>query len=114
LFANEVEARALTGESSFEASVAALAQRTPIVCVTHGAQGSVIAANGAVHRIPAAPVDRVIDTTGAGDLYAAGVLYGITSGRDLPSAGWIGSVAAAEAISHVGPRPQQSLKALIG
>ena len=55
-----------------------------------------------------------IDLDDAGDLYAAGVLYGITAGLDLPAAGRIGSIAAAEAISHVGPRPQQSLKALIG
>ncbi len=113
LFANEGEARALTGEGGFEASVAALAGRCPIVCVTHGAAGSLIVSEGRTHHIAAAPVDRVVDTTGAGDLYAAGVLYGITAGLDLPAAGRIGSIAAAEAISHVGPRPQQSLKALI-
>jgi sugar/nucleoside kinase (ribokinase family) len=113
LFANEAEALALTGESSYEAAVAVLAARCPMVCVTHGANGSVIAADGAIHRIPAAPVDRVVDTTGAGDLYAAGVLYGLTVGHDLPTAGWYGSVAAAEAISHVGPRPQQSLAELV-
>ncbi len=114
LFANEGEAAALTGEATFEASVAALATKCPIVCVTHGAEGSVIAADGKIHEIAAAPIDRLIDTTGAGDLYAAGVLYGITAGLDLAAAGRIGSIAAAEAISHVGPRPRQSLKALIG
>ncbi len=113
LFANEAEAAALTGESGFDASVAALARRCPIVCVTHGSKGSLIAADGAVHGIAAAPLERLVDTTGAGDLYAAGVLYGITAGHDLPTAGRIGSIAAAEAISHLGPRPQQSLKALI-
>jgi len=114
LFANESEAAALTGEADFDAAVAALAAKCPIVCVTHGAEGSVIAAEGKVHRIAAAPVDKVVDTTGAGDLYAAGVLYGITAGMDLPKAGRIGSIAAAEAISHVGPRPQRALRALIG
>ncbi len=114
LFANEGEAAALTGETTFDASVAALAAKCPIVCVTHGAEGSVIAADGHFHKIAAAPVDRLVDTTGAGDLYAAGVLYGITAGLDLVAAGRIGSIAAAEAIGHVGPRPQQSLKALIG
>ncbi len=114
LFANEGEARALTGEADFESSVRALAAHCPIVCVTHGANGSVIAAEGKVHPIAAAPVERVVDTTGAGDLYAAGVLYGITTGHDLPTSGRFGSIAAAEAIGHVGPRPRQSLKALIG
>ncbi len=114
LFANEAEAAALTGESAFDASVRALSAKCPIVCVTHGAAGSVIAAQGHTHKIAAAPVERVIDTTGAGDLYAAGVLYGITAGLDLAAAGRIGSIAAAEAISHVGPRPQRSLRALIG
>ena len=114
LFANEAEAAALTGEASFEASVRALAGRSPTVCVTHGAHGSVIVAGGQVHKVAAHPVARVVDTTGAGDLYAAGVLYGITAGLALPEAGRIGSIAAAEAISHLGPRPQQSLKALIG
>jgi sugar/nucleoside kinase (ribokinase family) len=114
LFANEGEARALTGESNFEAAVAALSPCCPIVCITHGANGSIIVAEGQTHRIAAAPVARVVDTTGAGDLYAAGVLYGLTAGCDIPTCGWFGSIAAAEAISHVGPRPRQSLKALIG
>ena len=73
-----------------------------------------IVADGKTHKIPAAPIDRLVDTTGAGDLYAAGVLYGITAGLSIPEAGRIGSIAAAEAISHVGPRPQRALKELIG
>jgi sugar/nucleoside kinase (ribokinase family) len=113
LFANEGEAAALTGEKDFDASVKALAGKCPIVCVTHGPQGSVIAANGQIHRIAAVPVAQVVDTTGAGDLYAAGVLYGITAGLGLPAAGRIGSIAAGEVIGHIGPRPQRSLKALI-
>ncbi len=114
LFANESEAAALTGETAFDAAVSALSAKCPIVCVTHGAEGSVIASVGRTHKIAAASVAHVVDTTGAGDLYAAGVLYGITAGLDLSAAGRIGSVAAAEAISHVGPRPQRSLRALIG
>ena len=113
LFANEGEARALTRETDFAAAARALSARCPIVCVTHGAAGSVIFADGGAHKIAAAPVERLVDTTGAGDLYAAGVLYGITAGRDIPTAGRIGSIAAAEAISHVGPRPQRSLRELI-
>jgi sugar/nucleoside kinase (ribokinase family) len=114
LFANETEAEALTGKTGFDAAVAALAKRCPIVCVTHGAKGSVIAAEGKLIEIAAAPIDRLVDTTGAGDLYAAGVLYGITAGLDLAEAGRIGSIAAAEAIGHVGPRPQRPLRELIG
>ena len=114
LFANEGEAAALTGETEFTAAVKALSAKCPTVCITHGAQGSVIASGGQTYKIAAAPVAQLVDTTGAGDLYAAGVLYGITAGLDIPAAGRIGSIAAAEAISHVGPRPQQSLKALIG
>ncbi|HEX4504112.1 MAG TPA: adenosine kinase, partial [Alphaproteobacteria bacterium] len=74
LFANEGEAAELTGEKDFDASVKALAAKCPVVCVTHGPHGSVIASGGQVHRIAAAPVTQVVDTTGAGDLYAAGVL----------------------------------------
>ena len=114
LFANETEAEALTGETGFDAAIAALAKHCAIVCVTHGAEGSVIVADGKTHKIPAAPIDRLVDTTGAGDLYAAGVLYGITAGLSIPEAGRIGSIAAAEAISHIGPRPQRALKELIG
>jgi sugar/nucleoside kinase (ribokinase family) len=113
LFANEGEASALTGEAEFAAAVTALSAKCPTVCVTHGAQGSVIASGGQTYKIAAAPVEQLVDTTGAGDLYAAGVLYGITAGLDLPAAGRIGSIAAAEAISHLGPRPSRSLKALI-
>jgi len=114
LFANESEAAALTGETGFEASVAALAAKCPVVCVTHGAEGSVIVADGQTYKIPAEPIAQLADTTGAGDLYAAGVLYGITAGLDMATAGRIGSIAAAECIGHVGARPQRPLRALIG
>ena len=114
LFANEGEARALSGKADFTEAAKALAVCCETVCVTHGAEGSVIFDHGEAHRIAAAPIDRLVDTTGAGDLYAAGVLYGITAGYDIPKSGLIGSIAAAEAIGHVGPRPQTSLKALVG
>jgi sugar/nucleoside kinase (ribokinase family) len=113
MFANEAEARTLTGESDSAAAAAALASRCPIACVTHGAAGSLILSEGRTHPIAAAPVERMVDTTGAGDLYAAGVLYGVTHGCDLPVAGHIGAIAAAEAISHVGPRPRRRLRELI-
>ena len=77
-----------------------------------------IVGGGGQHVIPADPVARVIDTTGAGDLYAAGVLYGITHGHDLATSGRLGSLGAAEVISHLGARPEVSLvdraRALLG
>ena len=113
LFANEAEARTLTGAHSYDEAAHTLAKACPIVCVTHGAQGSVIFAQGARHPIPAHPITRLVDTTGAGDLYAAGVLYGITSGKDIATSGRIGAIAAAEIISQVGPRPRRSLRELV-
>ena len=80
--------------------------------VTRGAEGSVIVADGVTTAIAAAPVAQVVDTTGAGDQYAAGVLYGLA--RRLPprTCGQLGALAAAEVIAHYGPRPQTPLKAL--
>ena len=84
-----------------------------IAAVTRGAEGSVILTRDEVVEIPAEPVDKVVDTTGAGDLYAAGVLYGITQGYELAAAGRIGSICAAEVISHYGARPETSLAKLV-
>ena len=72
-----------------------------------------MAAYGDTYEVAAAPVARVVDTTGAGDLYAAGFLYGITHGYDLPSSGRIGSIAAAEVIGHLGARPSANLRELV-
>jgi sugar/nucleoside kinase (ribokinase family) len=112
VFANEAEVCALFETTDFDAAVNALASRTAIAAVTRSEQGSVIAAGEARHEIWAAAVDKVIDTTGAGDQYAAGFLYGLANDRSLPVCGQLGSLAAAEVISHYGPRPQVSLKAL--
>jgi sugar/nucleoside kinase (ribokinase family) len=84
-----------------------------IAVLTRSEAGSVILADGANHRIAAAPVARVADTTGAGDLYAAGVLFGLTRGLPLPTCGAIGSLCAAEIISHVGARPEARLDQLV-
>jgi len=73
----------------------------------------VILASGAEHRIAAAPVAHVLDTTGAGDLYAGGFLYGLTRGLPLPTCGKLGSLCAAEIISHVGARPEVKLSRLV-
>ena len=83
-----------------------------IAALTRSAKGCVIVEEGMVHEIPAAPVGRVIDTTGAGDQFAAGFLYGLTHGKGLPDCGRLGALAAAEVISHYGARPETSLKDL--
>src|SRR5439155_1214311 len=80
-----------------------------IAALTRSEHGSVILADGAAHRVAAHPVARVVDSTGAGDLYAAGFLYGLTRGLALPICGAVGSLCAAEIISHVGARPEAAL-----
>jgi sugar/nucleoside kinase (ribokinase family) len=112
VFANEVEVTALFETHDFDAAVSQLAERVEIAAVTRGAEGSVIVANGQRTEIAAEPVSAVIDTTGAGDQYAAGVLFGLARGLPMPTCGRLGAIAAAEVISHYGPRPQTSLKVL--
>jgi sugar/nucleoside kinase (ribokinase family) len=114
LFANEVEICGLYETADFAEAAAAARDRVAIAALTRSAQGSVVLADGAEHVIPAAPVARVVDTTGAGDLYAAGFLYGLTRGLPLPTCGAIGSLCAAEIISHVGARPETELSRLVG
>jgi len=109
LFANEGEAMSLTGAGSLDEAVKALAGRCELVAITRGPEGSVVVGGDAVIEVPAMPVDEVVDTTGAGDLYAAGFLYGLTHGADAETCASLGGVAAAEVISHVGARPQVSL-----
>jgi sugar/nucleoside kinase (ribokinase family) len=113
LFANEAEICSLYQTEDFAAAAAAVQQHVKIAALTRGAEGSVIMADGATHKIAAAPVARVVDTTGAGDLYAAGVLFGLTRGLPLPTCGAIGSLCAAEIISHVGARPEAALDKLV-
>ena len=88
------------------------AATSSLAFLTRGAQGSVVIAGDERHVVPATPLERLVDTTGAGDLYAAGVLYGLTTGRDLATCARLGSVAAAEVISHIGARPEVSLAQL--
>jgi sugar/nucleoside kinase (ribokinase family) len=113
LFANEAEICSLYQTADFAAAVAAVRGHVAIAALTRSAEGSVILADGAEHHIAAAPVARVVDTTGAGDLYASGFLFGLTRGRPLPTCGEIGSLCAAEIISHVGARPETALSRLI-
>ena len=112
VFANEEEAMMLFGASTFDAAVDALAETGVLAVLTRGAGGSVVVTASGPVEVPAAPVDRVVDTTGAGDLFAAGFLYGITNGLRPEEAARLGGVCAAEVISHVGARPQADLRAL--
>jgi sugar/nucleoside kinase (ribokinase family) len=115
LFANEDEIRALYEVDTVEEALGHLHDRCEIVAVTRSARGSVIASGGRVHEVAAEPVaGGVVDTTGAGDAYAAGFLYGLTQDLPLPECGRLGSVAGAEVISHLGARPQTRLADLVG
>jgi len=112
LFANEEEAMMLFGTSSFDAAVDAVAETGVLAVFTRGAQGSVVVTATGPVAVLAEPVGTVVDTTGAGDLFAAGFLYGITNGLRPEDAARLGGVCAAEVISHVGARPQGDLRAL--
>ena len=113
LVANEAELIALYRTATFEEALKIVRGLGKTAALTRSEKGSVVLDADAVHEIPAAPVAQVIDTTGAGDLYASGFLYGLTHGLGLARAGRIASIAAAEVISHVGPRPQMPLAGLI-
>jgi sugar/nucleoside kinase (ribokinase family) len=112
VFANEAELLALYETDDFNAATAALSKDTNLAAVTRGAAGSVVVAGDRRVQIQAAPVQKVVDTTGAGDQYAAGFLFGLAQGKSFETCGALGSLAAAEVIAHYGPRPQESLKAL--
>ncbi|HEX6312272.1 MAG TPA: adenosine kinase [Acidimicrobiia bacterium] len=109
LFANEHEICSLYEVDDFDAAAKHVQGNCEIAALTRSEKGSVVVANGSAHTIRAAPVDHVVDTTGAGDQYAAGFLYGLTHGHDLPTCGRLGALAAAEVISHLGARPEISL-----
>lgn len=113
LFANEDEIVSLYETTSFEDAVQAVRGRCEMACLTRSAKGSVIVSGDDIHEVPAAPVTQVIDTTGAGDLFAAGFLYGYTQGRDPAACGAIGGIAAAEVIAHYGARPAVALSGLL-
>ena len=112
LFANESEITSLYQTSSFDEAAAQAAKDVKLAVLTRSAKGAVIRHEGKSIAVPAAPVAKVVDTTGAGDLYAAGFLYGYATGESLETCGKLGALAAAEIISHVGARPEQPLAAL--
>jgi sugar/nucleoside kinase (ribokinase family) len=113
LFGNEHEVRHLTGCGDLRDCLSALAPKVGTLVVTRGAQGAVAVANGERVEVPAAPVQNIVDTTGAGDLFAAGFIAGRCRGRDLRGCLEAGSVAAAEVISHFGARPEADLRELV-
>lgn len=112
LFANEEEAAILEGTDA-EAAIESLARDVPLVVVTRGERGAVAVQGGQRVEIQPEPIERVVDTTGAGDLFASGFLYGHVQGRALEDCLRIGAIAAAEVISHYGARPEADLKALV-
>ena len=112
VFANEKEIATLYQVNSFEAAAGAALKDCELAVLTRSEEGSVIVAAGETIEIPAEKVAQVVDMTGAGDLYSAGFLYGLTKGAPLLECGRLGSLAAAEVISHIGARPEVSLRKL--
>ena len=113
LFANEAEIAALTGTDDFDAAVDEVAAKVPLLVVTRSEKGAIAVEGGRRVDVPAAPVGHVVDTTGAGDLFAAGFLTGQAQGRSIEESLRMGAIAAAEVISHYGARPEADLKALV-
>ena len=112
VFANEDELLSLYETEDFDSALASLQADTAVAAVTRSEKGSVVVGDGAPHVIAAEPVSKVVDTTGAGDQYAAGFLFGYAQGLPLPTCARLGHIAAAEVISHFGPRPEKSYKSL--
>ena len=113
LFANEHELTSLYGTDDLDRAFNEVMPLVKVAACTRGEHGAVIVGDGETHVIPAEPAGQVVDTTGAGDLFAAGFLAGWTQGRNLHDCGRMGAVAAAEVISHLGARPEADLRALV-
>jgi sugar/nucleoside kinase (ribokinase family) len=112
LFANEAELRSLYETGDFDAALAALRNDAQFAVVTRSEKGCIVVTPEKTEAVPAFPIARLVDTTGAGDLFAAGFLFGIAKGSDHQTAARLGALAAAEVIQHLGARPETSLKAL--
>ena len=113
LFGNESELEALYETTDFDAAVAQLREHCEFAVITRSEKGSVVVTGGDVIEVPAVKVPKVVDTTGAGDLFAAGFLYGFTRDMKLARCAEIGAIAAAEVIGHMGPRPLVPLRDLL-
>jgi sugar/nucleoside kinase (ribokinase family) len=114
LFANEAEIQALAGVPHLESAIEAVRGKVQTLVVTRGEKGALATREGERADVPAEPVAEVVDTTGAGDLFAAGFLFGYTGGKSLEQSLRLGAIAAAEVIQHYGARPEADLKALAG
>ena len=112
IFANEAELHSLYQTSDFDTALTQLRSDTKLGVVTRSEKGCVVAAKDGVIAVPAFPIEKMVDTTGAGDLFAAGFLFGLVRGAGYENAGRLGALAAAEVIQHIGARPQTSLKEL--
>jgi sugar/nucleoside kinase (ribokinase family) len=112
VFANEAEITALY-QTDLDQAIRAVRGHVELAAVTRGEHGSLVAKGAETVTVPAEPIQRLVDTTGAGDLYAAGFLYAYTHGRDAALCARIGSLCAAEVISHMGPRPETNLARLV-
>lgn len=112
LFANEAELHSLYQTADFDTAVKALQQDAKLAVVTRSENGCVVVSATSIEAIPAFPVERVVDTTGAGDLFAAGFLFGLARNKDHHVCAKLAALAAAEVIQHIGARPESSLEAL--
>ena len=112
VFANEAELHSLYETSDFETALKQLRADVNLGVVTRSEKGCIVASQEGVTAVPAYPIDKLVDTTGAGDLFAAGFLFGLVRGLGYEKAGRLGALAAAEVIQHIGARPQTSLKQL--
>ena len=112
VFANHTEAMALFQTDSFDTAMEGFRNKVKMAAVTRGAEGSVIVRGGETISVEAFPVAKVVDTSGAGDQYAAGFMFGLAKDRSLKVCGQLGSLAASEVISHYGSRPQVHLRDL--
>jgi sugar/nucleoside kinase (ribokinase family) len=112
IFANEAELGSLYETADFDAALTQLRNDIPLGIVTRSEKGCVVASKDGVVAVPAFPIAKLVDTTGAGDLFAAGFLFGLVRGASHENAGRLGALAAAEVIQHIGARPQVSLKEL--
>jgi sugar/nucleoside kinase (ribokinase family) len=111
VFANETEIKSLYRTQNFDGALEAVRGDCPVAVLTRSAAGCVVARGAETFASPAFPVAKVVDVTGAGDLFAAGFLYGFTAGRTLPHCAQLGALAAAEVIAHIGARPEVNLAA---
>jgi adenosine kinase len=112
LFANESELLSLYETSDFDTAVKALQADAKLAAVTRSEKGCVVVSKSGVESVPAAPIKKLVDATGAGDLFAAGFMFGLARGRDHKTAARLGGLAAAEVIQHIGARPEAPLKSL--